>query len=312
LRNISTPGDDRLRGVLDADDLDLVAGVHDALLDPARGDGAAAGDREDVLDRHQERLVELALGLGDVAVERRGQLEDRVLRVLVALERLQRRAADDRGVVTRELVLVEQVLDLFLDELDQLVVVDHVGLVEEDDDVRDVHLAGEQDVLARLRHRAVRGGHDQDRAVHLGGARDHVLHVVGVARAVDVGVMPVLRLVLDVRGGDRDPALLLLGRVVDLLEALHLAAATGLGENLRDSRCQGRLAVVDVTDRADVDMRLIALELLLRHLLSFSSLSLSVWNRRNIARGPLYAPAATGSPERDSTISSAMLPGTSS
>ncbi len=27
---------------------------------------------------------------------------------------------------------------------------------------------------------------DQDRAVHLRGTRDHVLHVVGVARAIDV------------------------------------------------------------------------------------------------------------------------------
>ena len=64
----------------------------------------------------------------------------------------------------------------------------------------------------------------QDRAVHLGGAGDHVLDVVGVAGAVDVGVVAVLGLVLDVRGGDRDPALLLLRSVVDLLEALRLVA----------------------------------------------------------------------------------------
>jgi hypothetical protein len=59
----------------------------------------------------------------------------------------------------------------------------------------------------------------------LGGAGDHVLDVVGVARAVDVGVMAILRLVLDVRGRDRDPALLLLGSVVDLLEALLLGTS---------------------------------------------------------------------------------------
>ena len=43
-----------------------------------------------------------------------------------------------------------------------------------------------------LGHRAVRGRHHQDRAVHLRGARDHVLHVVRVTRAVDVGVVTVL------------------------------------------------------------------------------------------------------------------------
>src|SRR5207244_13619282 len=49
-------GHHRLAGVLDADDLDLLAGLDDALLDATGCDRAASGDREDVLDRHQERL----------------------------------------------------------------------------------------------------------------------------------------------------------------------------------------------------------------------------------------------------------------
>jgi hypothetical protein len=61
-------------------------------------------------------------------------------------------------------------------------------------------------VLLGLRHRAVVRRHHQDRAVHLGGTRDHVLDVVGVAGAVDVRVVAVVRLVLDVRGRDRDDA----------------------------------------------------------------------------------------------------------
>ena len=59
--------------------------------------------------------------------------------------------------------------------------------------------------------------HHEDRAVHLRGAGDHVLHVVGVAGAVDVRVVAVGRLVLDVRGGDRDAALFLFRRLVDLV-----------------------------------------------------------------------------------------------
>ena len=107
----------------------------------------------------------------------------------VALERLQRGAADDRGVVAGELVLREQLADLELDQVEQLLVLDHVDLVQEDDDRGHADLAGEQDVLARLRHRAVGGRDHQDRAVHLRGAGDHVLDVVGVARAVDVRVV---------------------------------------------------------------------------------------------------------------------------
>jgi hypothetical protein len=66
-------------------------------------------------------------------------------------------------------------------------------------------------VLLGLRHRAVGGGDHEDRAVHLGRTGDHVLDVVGVPGAVDVRVVAVLRLVLDVRDGDRDATSLLLG-----------------------------------------------------------------------------------------------------
>ena len=116
-----------------------------------------------------------------------------------ASQRRLRAAADDRDLVAGELVLGQQLAQFHLDQVEQLRVVDRVDLVQEDDDVRHADLAGEQDVLAGLRHRAVVGGDDQDGAVHLGGAGDHVLDVVGVAGAVDVGVVPLGGLVLDVR-----------------------------------------------------------------------------------------------------------------
>jgi hypothetical protein len=117
----------------------------------------------------------------------------------------------------------------------------------------------QQDVLARLGHRAVGRVHHQDRAVHLGGTGDHVLDVVGVAGAVDMGVVTVVRLVFHMRRRDRDPAGLFLGRAVDLVIRLEIA------EILRDRRRQRRLAVVNVTDRADVHMRLVTFKLCLCH-----------------------------------------------
>src|SRR6185369_2933151 len=67
-------GHDDLAGGLDADDLDLFADLDDAALDAPRGDGAPALDAEDVLDRHQERLVDGPLRRRDVAVDRVHQL----------------------------------------------------------------------------------------------------------------------------------------------------------------------------------------------------------------------------------------------
>ena len=199
-------------------------------------------------------------GVGDVGVDRVHQLLDRgvgrIVGVVGGLERLERGAADDRDVVTREVVLGQQLADLELDEVEQLRVVDHVDLVEEHDDERHLDLAGEQDVLAGLGHRAVGRGDDEDRAVHLGGAGDHVLDVVGVPGAVDVRVVAGVGLVLDVGDRDRDPALALLGGVVDRVERAVLGLAAQR-EVLGDRGRERRLAVVDVADRADVDVRLV-------------------------------------------------------
>jgi hypothetical protein len=85
-----------------------------------------------------------------------------------------------------------------------------------------------------------------------------------VTGAVDVRVVAGVGLVLDVGDRDRDAAGPLLGSVVDRIEGAVLGL-TLEGQVLRDRSGQRRLAVVDVTNRADVDVRLVALELLLRH-----------------------------------------------
>ena len=61
------------------------------------------------------------------------------------------------------------------------------------------------------------------------------------------------------------PARLLFRRLVDLIERGEVHVRVLVGEHLGDRRRQRRLAVVDVTDRPDVQVRLVALELLLGH-----------------------------------------------
>ena len=144
-----------------------------------------------------------------------------------------------------------------------------------DHDVRHAHLAGQQNVLARLRHGTVGGRHHQDRAVHLRRAGDHVLDVIGVARAIHVRVVPLGGLVLDVRHRDRDPAGLFFRRVVDRIEAPELHLRIVLRQHLRDRRRQRRLAVIDVPDRPDVDVRLAAIEFFLCHAHAFVPVRIS-------------------------------------
>jgi len=121
-------------------------------------------------------------------------------------------------------------------------------------------------VLTGLRHRAVGGGDHEDRAVHLSRTGDHVLDVVGVTRAVDVRVVASLGLVLDVRDGDGDTALTLFRGLVDLVERREgVQVRVLVVQHLGDCCGQRRLAVVDVTDGSDVDVRLGPLELRLSH-----------------------------------------------
>ncbi len=82
-------GDDGLLGGAQTDDLDLLADLDLALLDLAGDDRATTGDGHDVLDRHEEGLVDGALGLGDEVVDGVHELEDLGRPLRVALEGLQ-------------------------------------------------------------------------------------------------------------------------------------------------------------------------------------------------------------------------------
>ena len=195
-------------------------------------------------------------------------------------------------VVAREFVLREQFANFELDELEQFRIVDHVALVQEHDQRGNADLTGEQDVLAGLRHRAVGGRHDQDRAVHLRSTGDHVLHVVGVARAIDVGVVPVRGLVFDVGGRDRDAARLFFGRLVDLIVRRERRTA-GFSQHLGDRCGQRCLAMVDVTDGSDVAVRFITFKLCFGHLTLRSVVSFEPTTIRQISSGllPTRSPA---------------------
>ena len=182
-----------------------------------------------------------------------------------AVQRAQRRNPNHRQIVARELIARQQFAHFEFDQIEQFRIVHHVDLVHRDHDVRHTHLAGQQNVLARLRHGAVGGGDDQNRAIHLRRARDHVLDVIGVAGAIDVRVVPLRRLVFHVRGRDRDSARLFFRRVVDRIERAERHLRIVLRQHLRDRRRQRRLAVIDMPDRPDIDVRLAAVKFFFSH-----------------------------------------------
>src|SRR5919202_2732988 len=268
-----TPGHHRAPRGPDADDLHLLVEADLPSLHAPRGHRAPSLDREHVLHRQEEGTVHRPLGLGHVGVYRLHQLHDRLFAVLplVPLQGPQGAPHDHGDVVAREVVLGQELPNLHLHQLQELGVVDHVRLVQEHHDVGHPHLASQQDVLPRLGHGAVGSTHHQDRPIHLGGPGDHVLDVVGVPRAVHVRVVPILGGVLLVGSRYGDPALALLGGVVDLLEVDHLVGRVvgdALGQHAGYRGGEGGLAVVDVAYGAHVQVRLVPLEPSFGHSLS--------------------------------------------
>ena len=109
----------------------------------------------------------------------------------------------------------QQISHFHLDEIEKLGIVDHVDLVQEHDNRRDADLPCQQDMLARLGHRSICSGDNQDGAIHLRCASDHVLDVVRVARAIDVCIVAFVARVLYVCSVNRNAAFFLFWRVID-------------------------------------------------------------------------------------------------
>ncbi len=197
--------DSRLR-IAQTNDLDLVVYLDDTTLNTTGHDRATSLNREDVLNRHHKGHVKHTRRLGDVGIESVHQLGDALGSGIVGIGYLgsrQRRTTHHGEVIAGEIILGQQLTHLHLNQIEQLGVVDEVNLVEEDDDRRHTDLTRQEDMLAGLRHRAVSGTHNHNRAIHLGCAGNHVLDEVGMSGAVDVRIVAILGCILDVRRSNR-------------------------------------------------------------------------------------------------------------
>ena len=98
----------------------------------------------------------------------------------------------------------------------------------------------------------------------MGSTGDHIFHVVSVTRAVNVSIVTIGGLILNVCSRDGDTTLFLLRSGVDLIISLCFPAHA-LSKDGGDSSGEGGFTVVNVTDSADVDVRLVPFELFFSH-----------------------------------------------
>jgi len=150
-------------------------------------------------------------------------------------------------------VLGEKLLQFLFNQIDDLLLFDEIHFVQENEDILDTDLSAEEDVLLGLGHGAVGGSHYQDTGVHFGGSCDHVFHVIDVTRAIDVGVVSFLSLVLKSGGVDGDTSGFFLGCLVDF-SVLNVLGFLLVGQIFGDGGGEGGFSVIDVADCADVDV----------------------------------------------------------
>ena len=119
-------------------------------------------------------------------------------------------------------------------------------------------------MLTGLGHRAVSRGNNQDSAVHLSSTGDHVLDIVSMAGAVNVGIVAGLGVILNVSGVDGDAALSLLGSLINV-GVVHILGLALKSQHLRDSGSQSSLAMVNVTNGTNVYVGKGSVKLFLGH-----------------------------------------------
>ena len=172
---------------------------------------------------------------------------------------------DDFAVeIAGEGVLSQIVTDIHLYEGEQLRIVNVIALVDEYNDCRNAYLTSQKDVLLGLSHRAISTSNNEDSAVHLSSTGDHVLDIVSMPGAVNVRVVTLLSLILTVSGVDCAATLSLLRSLIDLIVSFELSLALK-GQPLCDSCSSSGLAVVNVTDGADVYVGLSGIIMFLCH-----------------------------------------------
>ncbi len=218
----------RLRRRLHPHDLHFLTHFHNPPVHPTRRHRPATLDRKHILHRHQKRTVHRSLRRRHITVHRLHQLKDalRLRRIRIpTLQRLQGTALHHRNVISRKIVLREQLPDFQLHQLQQLRIIHHVHFVHEHHDVRHPHLTCQQNVFAGLRHRSIGRTHHQNRPIHLGRTGDHVLDIVGMPWAVHVGVVARIAFVLHMRGGNGDAPGFFLRRLIDFIERHFLGQA---------------------------------------------------------------------------------------
>ena len=246
------------------DNLYLVAYFYNTSFDTTGSNSTTTGNREHVFNRHQERFIDIARRQRNPSIYGIHQLHDFFFPFRVTVKSTQSRTTDDRSVVTIVAIGRKKLSHFHFYKFEHLFVVNHIAFVQENNDTRNVYLASQKNVFTSLGHGTIGSSHYNDSTVHLSSTGNHVLHIVGVTRAVNVSIVTISGLVLYVRSVNSNTSFFLLGSVVDRIERAFFRK-TFFCKYSGDGSGQGSFTVVYVANGTNVYVRLSPLKLFFSH-----------------------------------------------
>ena len=258
-------GDNRFLIFTKTEQLNFVTNLTNTRLNTTRSNSTTASDREHILYRHQERFIHFTCWLLNPSINSVHQLHYRVNPLLNTIQSTECRTTDDRSIffVT---ILLKDFTNLHFNEIQHLLVVNHITLVQEYNQAGYVHLTSQEHVLTCLRHRTICSSNYQDSTIHLSSTSNHVLDIVSVTRTVYVCIVAVSRFIFNVSRVDCDTTLFFFRSVINLIERLDfLCTEALLVKNFRDSSSQSCLTMVNVTNCTNVNVRFGTYEFFLSH-----------------------------------------------
>ena len=130
-----------------------------------------------------------------------------------------------------------------------------------------------QDMFSCLRHWPVSRWYYQDCSVHLRRSCNHVLYIVCMAWAVNVGIVSFVCFILNVRCVDCNSSFSFFRSLIDVFK-INFFSQPLVRQHFWDCRCQSSFSVIYVSDCSYVYMWFISFEFSFCHFYNSSVISL--------------------------------------
>ena len=258
VEHFNTSCNGRQRFVHQTNDFNGIVQFQSTAFDTTGHNSAAALNREDIFNRHEEVFLEITDWFLEEGVNSIHQVSDRFVFRSVgvcggAVERDFGGTADDRYIIAGETVFGQQFADFHFDQLKQFGIVHLVSLVQEDQNGRNFNLVSQENVFVGLGHGTVRSTHNEDGAVNLRCTGDHVLDIVTVTGHINMSIMALCGLIFNMGNVDGNTAGFFFRSIVNSIVCTELTKATH-SLDFGNSSGQGSFAMVNMTHRSDVHM----------------------------------------------------------